>query len=122
RPHWRGGRSPGKARVGTTPGSIRREGRVGLVSRRGTLTYEVVQALTDAGIGQSTCVGIGGDPVAGSSFIDILKLFKDDADTDGIVLMGEIGGGGEEGGAALRSAEPAGRAQRGLIGGPAAPP
>jgi len=88
--------TPGEAKVGIMPGQIHRPGNVGLVSRSGTLTYEVVQALTDKGIGQSTAVGIGGDPIIGSTFIDILHLFESDPLTDQVVLIGEIGGTDEQ--------------------------
>ncbi len=88
--------TPGECKMGIMPGFIHKEGSVGVISRSGTLTYEAVGQLTEMGIGQSTCIGIGGDPVIGSSFLDLLKLFGEDDDTEAVVLIGEIGGSAEE--------------------------
>src|SRR4029079_5996243 len=120
-PNCPGATSPGSAKVGIIPASVHREGRVGVVSRSGTLTYEAVQAMTDAGLGQSTCVGIGGDPGIGTSFTDVLRLFAADPETDAIVLIGEIGGAAEEEAAAFAAEHLQGTPMAAFIAGRTAP-
>ena len=113
--------SPGKCKIGIMPGQIHLPGHVGVVSRSGTLTYEAVGQLTALGIGQSTCIGIGGDPIIGTTFVDVLRLFNQDPDTHGIVMIGEIGGSAEEEAAAFVQAH-VNKPVVGFIAGRTAPP
>jgi succinyl-CoA synthetase alpha subunit len=113
--------SPGKCKIGIMPGHIHKEGKVGVVSRSGTLTYEAVGQLTRLGIGQSTCIGIGGDPIIGTNFLDALKLFNEDPETEAIVMIGEIGGNAEETAAAYVKAHVK-KPVVGFVAGQTAPP
>ena len=114
--------TPGACKIGIMPGYIHKPGKVGVVSRSGTLTYEGVWQLTSLGIGQSTCIGIGGDPVKGTDFVDALAMFEADPDTEAVLLMGEIGGNGEEQAAAYKASGKFTKPMAAFIAGQTAPP
>jgi succinyl-CoA synthetase alpha subunit len=114
--------SPGKGKAGIIPHNIVKEGRIGIVSKSGTLTYEAIHQLTRVGMGQTTCIGIGGDPLIGTTHIDALRLFGDDPDTDAVIMIGEIGGNAEEDAAAWMMENKYKKPVVGFIAGQTAPP